>query len=195
MKSILLYLFFWFIFLPWAFLHYGEWMDATEAPKKADLIVCLGGGTVERLNTSVALFKADYSNTESLMLIGESYDTPSYLEKTYPKVKIVQHHAPKNTKEEVIYIKKYMIQNGYKSALIVTDPPHSRRVKILTSILALKGDSQLSFRLIDSGVTWWKAKKYYDDKRSGETVLSETLRIIYSVWCYGIVQRLGGDCV
>jgi len=194
MKRILFYVFFWFICIPWAFLHYGEWIDATEEPKQADLIVCLGGGTEERLNMAVTLFKAGYSNTKSIILLGESYETTSYLEKSYPEVTIVQHHKPKNTKEEIIYIKKYMIKHGYTSVLIVTDPPHSRRVKILTSVLNVKEDSKISFRVITSGVTWWKVKKYYDDKRSGEAVLSETIRIVYSVLCYGLVHRIGGNC-
>ena len=194
MKKIALYALFCFVFLPWAFLNYGTFMDATEKPVKSDLIVCLGGGTVERLNKAVSLYQMDYSKSNAVILLGESYDTKAYLKKTYPNVDIVQHHEPKNTKEEVLYIKNYMFTHGFTSALVVTDPPHSRRVSILDTVLNVSGDDDITLHMVSSEVKWWKADKYYDDKRSGETVLSESFRILYSILCYGIVEKLGGTC-
>ena len=195
MKRVVFYALFWFAFLPWAFLNYGAWIDATEEPIKADIIVCLGGGTVERLNIATKLFDEGYSKSASVILLGESYDTKEYLKKTYPSVPIEQHHKPTNTKEEVLYIKNYMHKQGYKTALVVTDPPHSRRVKVLDSVLSVKGDDEAVLYLVSSKVAWWKEKNYYDDKRSSEAVLSETIRILYSIFCYGIVEKLGGSCV
>ena len=194
MKTVIGMVLFWFLLVPWAFLNYGEWIDATHEPVKSDLIVCLGGGTVERLNTAVKLYSEGYSRTKRVILLGESYDTQEYLEKTYPDITIKQHHEPKNTKAEVRYIKKFMLENGYKTALVVTDPPHSRRVSVLDTVLNVKGDSDITLRIVSSKVAWWKAKKYYDDKRSSETVLSETIRILYSIFCYGIVEKLGVKC-
>lgn len=194
MKKVLLIVLFWFIFVPWAFLNYGTWIDATSKPLKSDIIVCLGGGTVERLDRCVELFRKGFSKSESVMLLGESYDTKEHLETTYPHTPIVQHHAPKNTKEEVLYLKKYMLKHGYKNALLVTDPSHSRRVLLLDFVLSVDGDAALTLAVVSSKVTWWKAKRYYDDKRSGETVFSETVRILYSILCYGVVERLGGHC-
>jgi len=194
MKTIIGMVIFWFLFVPWAFLNYGAWIDATHEPVKSDIIVCLGGGTVERLNTAVKLYSEGYSKTKSIILLGESYDTKEYLESTYPHTRIDQHHEPKNTKEEVLYIKNFMLKNGYNTALVVTDPPHSRRVSVLDTVLSVKGDSDITLRMVSSKVSWWKAKKYYDDKRSSETVLSETIRILYSIFCYGIVEKLGVKC-
>ena len=194
MKTVIDMVLFWFLLVPWAFLNYGYWIDATQEPVKSDIIVCLGGGTVERLNTAVKLYNDGYSRSKKVMLLGESYDTKEYLESTYPNTHIEQHHEPKNTKEEVRYIKKFMLENGYKTALVVTDPPHSRRVSVLDTVLNVKGDSDITLRIVSSKVSWWKAKKYYDDKRSSETVLSETMRILYSIFCYGIVEKLGVKC-
>jgi len=185
---------FWFVFLPWAFLNYGTFMDATGKPVKSDLIVCLGGGTVERLNKAVALAQTGYAKARSIMLLGESYDTKEYLQKTYPNVDIVQHHEPINTKEEVLYIKKHMREYGFKTALVVTDPPHSRRVVVLNSVLSVEGEGDITLHLVSSEVSWWKAEKYYDDKRSSQTVISESMRVLYSILCYGIVENLGGTC-
>ena len=127
-----------------------------------------------------------------MILLGESYDTKEYLKSTYPQTPIAQHHVPKNTKEEVSYIKKYMLKQGYKTALVVTDPPHSRRVGVLDTILGAEGD--VTLRMVSSEVKWWEAKSYYNDKHSGETALYETMGILYSILCYGIVEKVGGSC-
>ena len=187
-------MFFWFFLVPWMFVHYGKWMDATDNPKLSDIIVCLGGGTEERLNTAVKLYTKGYSKQKHLLLIGESYDTQASLKQKYPQVPIEQHHQPTNTKEEVLYIKQYLVKHGYTTALVVTDPPHSRRVWVLDVMLGIKNDGALNLHIVSSGVSWWKAEKYYDDERSGKTVLSETIRILYSILCYGIVDKLGGAC-
>ena len=193
MKKILFYILLWFVVLPLAFLNYGKWINATKDPVKADIIVCLGGGTVERLNMSVNLFNNGYSRSKSIILLGESYDTKLDLKETYPHTDIEQHPEPKNTKEEVLYIKRYMVKHGYKSALIVTDPPHSRRVSVLHSLLDIE-DEDVDFHMVSSKVLWWNENKYYDDKRSGEFVFAETVRILYSVFCYGIVEKFGVKC-
>ena len=199
MKKILLlalfWLAFWFIGIPWAVLHYGAWIDATQKPVKSDLIVCLGGGTKERLRSATALYTQGYTpKASSVLLVGESYETPAYLKKTYPHISIMQYHAPQNTKEEVFYMKHYMVTHHYRDVLIVTDPPHSRRVKILFSILDVQGDEALSVHVVSSHVAWWKAKTYYDDIRSGKAVFLETIRILYSLVCYGILEKLGVKC-
>ncbi len=194
MKKVIAVILFSFLLLPWVFLNYGHWMDASTQAIKSDLIICLGGGTKERLHKAVKLFEKGYSKHASVILLGESYDTKEYLVKTYPLTPIEQHHDPKNTKEEVLYIKNYMLKHGYKTALIVTDPPHSRRVSVLNTVLSVEGDDDITIRMASSEVKWWKAQKYYDDKRSGETVLVETMGILYGILCYAIVEKLGGHC-
>jgi len=192
MYRIVIYVLFWFLLLPWAFLNYGQFIDTTEVPKKSDIVVCLGGGTKERVNKSIKLLQEGYAR--QFILLGESWYNQPYIHKNYPKVSVFIDEAPKNTKEEVLYIKSYMLKHGYKTALVVTDPPHSRRVSVLNSVLSVKGDSDLVLRMVSSEVKWWKVKKYYDDERSGETALSETMGILYSILCYGVVEKLGVSC-
>ena len=67
-----------------------------------------------------------------------------YIKKNHPDMNVVIDESPKNTKEEVLFIKKYMKDHAYKSALLVTDPPHSRRVSLLTSLVSVEGDERMS---------------------------------------------------
>jgi len=193
MKKIVFFIVFGFFIVPYLFVHLGNWLDVTSTAKKSDIIVCLGGGTVERVRKSTKLLEEGYAN--EFILLGESWYNQPYIEKHYPNMKVIVNNTPQNTKEEVYFIKEYMVQHGYKTALVVTDPPHSRRVSVLNKILSVSGDNEITLRMVSSDVSWWKANEYYKDKRSWETVLSESIRIVYSILCYGVLEKLGVSCV
>ena len=154
-------------------------MDVTEKPVKSDIIVCLGGGTIERVKKSIELFEKGYAGKQVFLLIGETWYNQPYIKKNHPDIPIVIDEDPKNTKEEILFIKQYMKKNGYKSALIVTDPPHSRRVSLLTSRLSAEGDETMTFRVIGSDVKWWDRENYYKNERARGFVGHESIKVLY----------------
>ena len=164
--------------LIFVFLNMGKWIDVTDEPVKSDIIVCLGGGTIERVKKSIELLKGGYAEKQAFLLLGESWYNQPYIKKNHPDMNIVIDESPQNTKEEVIYIKRYMAEHGYKSALIVTDPPHSRRVSLLTS---LNNDDNMTFRMLGSDVQWWDAEHYYKNERARDFVWHEVVGIAYEL--------------
>ena len=179
------------VLMAFAWLNLGRFLDVTEAPVKSDIIVCLGGGTVDRVKRSIALLKEGYAKKEVFLLIGESWYNQPYIKKNHPDINIVIDEGPKNTKEEVLFIKKHMKAHGYKSALIVTDPPHSRRVRLLTSLVNIEGDEAMRFHIAGSDVEWWNREHYYKNERAIGTVKNESIKILYSVAAYGFLEKLG----
>ncbi|MDQ7047431.1 MAG: YdcF family protein [Sulfurovum sp.] len=167
------------VFLTFSFLNMGKWMDVTEEPIKSDMIVCLGGGTIERVKKSIELLEEGYIEKQIFLLLGESWYNQPYIKKNYPNLPVIIDESPKNTKEEVLYIKQYMQKHGYQSALIVTDPPHSGRVSLLTSLISLKGDEKMTFVMISSDVLWWDAKNYYKSERARSSVMYESVKMLY----------------
>ncbi len=167
------------LFLSFVFLNLGKWIDVTEKPVKSDIIVCLGGGTIDRVKKSIALLDDGYADKQVFLLLGESWYNQPYIKKNYPDMNIVIDEDPKNTEEEVLFIKKYMKQYSYKSALIVTDPPHSARVSLLSSLLSVEGDENMTFSYISSGVEWWNKEYYYKNKRARDSVWHESIRMLY----------------
>ena len=167
------------LLLTFVFLNLGKWIDVTDEPVKADIIVCLGGGTIDRVIKSIELLENGYATKQVFLLIGESWYNQPYIKKNYPDMNIVIDESPKNTKEEVLFIKAYMKEHSYKSALIVTDPPHSGRVKLLTSLLSIEGDETMTFHMIGSEIKWWDAEHYYENKRTRTSVWNESIRILY----------------
>lgn len=171
-------------------LNLGRFLDVTQEPVKSDIIVCLGGGTIERVQKSITLLEQGLAD-KKLLLLGESWYNQPYIRKNHSDITLLIDESPKNTKEEVLFIKTYMKEHGYSSALIVTDPPHARRVRLLTSLLSTKGDEAMDFHLASSGVKWWNAEHYYTNKRAVSAAKNESLKLLYSVVAYGFLEKIG----
>ena len=152
------------------------------------MIVCLGGGTVERVKKSVSLYKKEYALKNKLLFIGENWYNMPYLRKNEPEIEYLRAFKMKNTYQEVQYILSYMREHHYKSALVVTDPPHSRRVKLLFSLLSDKND--LSIHLVSSDVKWWSRKYYYDDKTARNYAKWELLKMSYNIIKYIVADSV-----
>ncbi len=173
-----------FLLLPFVFLNLGKWMDVTEKPVKSDIIVCLGGGTIDRVKKSIEILNAGYAQENVFLLLGESNYNQPYIRKNYPKLPIVIEERPKKTSEEIRFIKKYMKKNGYKSALIVTDPPHTRRASLLISLISIEGDNDMTFIMVGSDVPWWDRERYWDNKKARNFVKHEIIRTLGSFFVY-----------
>ncbi len=184
MKKIVFIFVIFLLLLIFVGLNLGKWIDVTEKPVKSDIIVCLGGGTIDRVKKSIELLEQGYAGKQVFLLIGESWYNQPYIAKNHPNIPLVIDEGPKNTKEEVLFIKQYMKKHSYKSALIVTDPPHSRRVSLLTSLISVEGDEGMTFRMIGSGVKWWDKENYYENKRARSSVEHEIMGILYSFFTY-----------
>ena len=171
------------------YINLGRWLDVTEDPVKADIVVCLGGGTIERVKKSVDLITQGYVKSKTLLLIGESWYNRPYIRKHYPTLQWEIDDTPKNTAQEVVQIKKYMRKHGYRTALIVTDPPHTRRVRVLLSLLERKEDDPLYFYLVGSGVNWWNKTAYYTNSWACQEVWHELKGIGYALLVYGLFEE------
>ena len=186
-----LFSFAFFIVLTFTWLNLGKYLDVTQKPVKSDIIVCLGGGTIDRVKKTIELFEKGYVEKNVLLLLGESWYNQPYIKSNYPALSVDIVESPKNTKEEVLFIKQYMKEHGYTSAMIVTDPPHSRRVNLLTSLVSTEGDETLTFYMIGSDVKWWDKEYYYKSEQALTFVKNESMGIFYSFIAYGVLDKIG----
>ena len=195
MKKIVYALVISLLLLSFVIFNLGKWMDVTEKPIKADIIVCLGGGDHHRFKRSLKLFIKGYATggvmlltgadvTEKMRRIGMKDSRVTYLQKYHPKLKYLYVPKLSSTRMEIKFIKNYMKEHAYKSALIVTDPPHSRRFTLLTSLISVEDDDTMTFQMVSSGVTWWDREHYYKNRVAREYVKWEMIKIPYNVMMY-----------
>ena len=166
----------------------GKKLDETQIPQKADIIVSLGGGYAERLDEAILLYKKNFAN--KILFTGSLMGTVNRHDKIgYWKVKYFESHGvakkhlyflknTPNTHAEVEMIQKYMFQHQYKSVLIVSDPPHSKRIRYLINLFKYK-EQGLTAKVIGSHVSWWNKKVYCDSPRAIWEALKELIGVVY----------------
>lgn len=122
--------------------------------KNCDVAIVLGAATSDntvsevhkqRLNHAAALYKKNY--VAKIIVTGgmgngnrftDAYMAKNYLESIgIPNDAILEEDKSTITQENLENAKKIMDDNGYKSALIVSDPLHMKRAMLLASDLGI----------------------------------------------------------
>jgi len=181
------------------FNNIGEYLDITIEPHKTDIIVYLGGGGFERMKRTLDLYKQNYSKTGKIIFT--SSPTLHINKRTVLNKKdyFIQHgisgenivYAKKtrNTMEEILFVKSYMLEHNLKSVIFVSDPPHSRRIIVLAQSIANYRRNGLSCSVVGSDVKWWDKKYYYRSLKALTMIVSELIKLPYNYCVYKVLKK------
>ena len=176
------------------FVNLGHWLsEPVNKPVKTDLIVTLGGGGIERDQMAADLYKAGYAKKILLTGMGKIvnssqhyYEYPRslfFLKQGIPAEALLFDGLSINTHQEAINIAIVLTAHHWHSALVVTDPPHIRRVAFcLSSVFK----NNFSYSLIQSDVPTWHADRWWQDERWRRFSLDEVLKLIFYAIVYGV---------
>lgn len=164
----------------------------SDTPVKGDLIVALGGDGGSRVREAQLLYAAGYAPRILLTGIeqGDPLVRPAYLE--WRAAFLVAHGVPAdvmlfdsrsaNSWEESRNTLALMQQKGWHSVLVVSDPPHMRRLSwVWRKVFA---DSGMMFRLIASPMPGWDAELWWHNEKSAQFVLMELIKLGYYLVTY-----------
>ncbi|BBG65174.1 hypothetical protein NNO_0471 [Hydrogenimonas sp.] len=181
----------------------GKILDISQKPQKADIIAVLGGDWLGfRVKKALQLYQNGFSLKSKVIVNGcqqiylrekgKVYRTEkSYLSSNGLTRENIDTLAIRgNTMDEIESIKKYMLQHGYTSLIIVTDPPHTRRVRMLTKIAGYP-EAGIRTVFIGADVPWWNREKYYKDVQALRYAVFETVKIPFNYLAYGVIEKLG----
>ena len=84
---------------------------------------------------------------------------------------------PRNTWEEAIATRELMRANGWQRVLVVSDPPHARRIAYSWG-RAFEGTG-LSWQVVNASSDWWRPDAWWTSERGLVWVFSETLKLVY----------------
>ena len=176
------------------FVNLGHWLsEPVNKPVKTDLIVTLGGGGIERDQMAADLYKAGYAKNILLtgmyasLRAGQSYyQSPRslfLLKQGIPAEALLFDGLSINTHQEAFNIAAVLTAQHWHSALVVTDPPHIRRVAFcLSSVFK----NNFSYSLIQSDAPTWHADRWWQDERWRRFSLDEVLKLIFYAIVYGV---------
>jgi len=165
---------------------FGRYLIVKQAPQKTDLIVCLAGGIVDRgLETADAYHKGlapkVFIAREELpdgydKLIEKGIRFPTSVDLFaglmndlgVPKSALIfGDDAVTSTWDEAQQVKKTVDRQGFKSIMIITSPPHTRRTWL--TYKKVFGKDQIRIIVLPSQYSdfrpedWWKKRRYIRD--------------------------------
>ena len=154
-------------------------------PEKTDVIIVLGGDNGLRIHKGAELYHAGYASHIILTGIDERFYHPNHpnwrerrmMELGVPKNAIKVDAKSKTTWEEALNTSNTMEKKGWKSALIVSDPPHLLRLHQTWS-RAFEGSSK-KFILIPTSPAWWNSILWWQNRKSYQFVISEIKKNLF----------------
>lgn len=171
-----------------ALLYAGRFLEAPAGtPAKSDLIVSLGGDGGSRVLTVADLYASGFAPRILLTGIdsGDAGARAAFLEwrvallaeRGVPRSALLLDSTASNSWEEGRNVRQLMEREGWRGVLVVSDPPHLRRLSWVWS-RAFEG-SGIEFRLIPSALPSWDACNWWRDEKSAQFVLMELVKLVY----------------
>lgn len=152
-----------------------------DEPAPADLIVALGGEAIHRADKAAELFKAGYA--ERIFLAGPVDGRGAYLQAHgLPAEAILSDGKSRHSWDEAINSYALMRSQGWKTVLVVSDPPHMRRLAWTWG--RVFAGSGMTFRLIPAPLPGWDAAHWWRVPGSKAYVESELEKLVYYIFRY-----------
>lgn len=193
MKRILFVISFLFLLAGFAFNNLGYWLSApASAPIPSDLIVSLGGDNGERGKMAAMLYKAGYAKKILLTGMDGGQDSTQrhylhlrtlfLLDQGLPIESLIFDDQAINTHQEVINIAALLQTHQWQRVLVVSDPPHMRRLDY--SLRPVFEKAGLHYQLIQSDVSTWHADRWWQDERWAQFCAMEVVKLVYYALAY-----------
>ena len=150
-----------------------------QAPAQADLIVSLGGDSGARAERAAELYEAGFAPHLLLTSVISPRDPRiSRLERAgVPATHVHLDGTAKNSWQEAQLVRRLMEENGWRRVLVVSDPPHLRRLN-WSFQQAFQG-VRFEYRLVSSRPAWWSAERWWENSRARDFALSELVKLTY----------------
>lgn len=178
----------------------GHWLSAPgAAPIPGDLIVALGGSSgLERVGRALELYRKGYA--KGILLTGvdqaeggknnryRNWEAKFLIDGGVPSEALLFDDRSKNSYEEAHNTALLMENRRWKTALVVSDPPHLRRLALVWGPACSK--SSLEYRLISTDPTTWNPSRWWRERHWAKFVGTELLKLTYYSVVYEVPELI-----
>ena len=165
----------------------GAYLIYADELEPADVIVVLSGGTESRMNEALSLYKEDYGKVIVLTETGEQTEGYEYLNSFDMRIQLMNNGVPSGnimitdltvttTVDEAVAIRDLMQNRQYGSAIVVTDPYHTRRSKLLFNQVFDGMDIRITVRPVRS--SWYNSRIWFTSVKGWQFTLLEYAKLI-----------------
>lgn len=178
----------WFLLLPLWLLLAGEFLVHSDRPGKAGAVVLLSGGGRERMATTADLMADGVSETLLLTNTG-AFSADGSREVDYLRTEMVRLGVPSyrirvadslvsSTGDEVLAVRAYLEEHQIESIVVVTDPYHTQRTRLLFRNTLDK--SGITVRVVPARGHWYKPYSWFLSREGWQVTFQEYLKLTYS---------------
>lgn len=175
-------------------LNLGHWLSSPAGqPMPADVIISLGGDDGERVKTALLLYQAGYA--KYILLTGvepayvqgrrnytDDWRSQYLLKQGVPEAALLFDNQARNTWQEGIKTAALLKHNAWTTALVISNPPHMRRLK--QSWQPLFDSQALQLRLIKTPSPDWNPGRWWQTEKWSTFCLKEVSKLIYYTYKY-----------
>ena len=165
----------------------GAYLIYADDLEPADVIVVLSGGTDTRMNEALSLYKEDYSKIIVLTETGEQTEGYEYLNSFDMRIQLMNNGVPSGnimitdlsvntTVDEAVAVRDLMQNRQYNSAIVVTDPYHTRRTKLIFNQVFDGTDTRIIVRPVRS--SWFNSRTWFTSLRGWQFALLEYAKLV-----------------
>jgi uncharacterized SAM-binding protein YcdF (DUF218 family) len=152
-----------------------DFLVVDQTPETSDVIIVLTGGGYERVDFGVILFNEGYAN--ELLVSGSSSEELKNraISLGILDSQIIVENKSETTFQNAKYSSEIMRERGYKSAIVVTSPYHTRRAQMLFEEFSQGWRLTICAVPYDPAIAtgWWK------DRLLSRVIIQEYLKYVY----------------
>ena len=167
-------------------------LDISQPPIKSNVLLCLGGGTNERIDKTINLYQQNFIQNKIIISDTLNKYVDNKAEKIYKinnnKDFVIKKYQTKNTLDELLFSEEILRKYNYKSIIIVSDEPHSRRIKMLINNFTKFSELNIQYTIVGSGIDWWNKEKFYSNKKAVYFAIQESFKIIHNYTLYTLLK-------
>ena len=153
-----------------------------DEPVRSDLVVSLGGEVRHRMRKAIQLWRTGFA--PRIFITGHLAARLAFLaDQGVPDTAILSNDKSRHSWDEAVNTYHLMKANGWKSVLVVSDPPHMRRLSWTWEHVFV--GSGMSFRLIPAPMPGWDAAHWWRDPGSARYVKAELGKLVFYLFRYG----------
>jgi uncharacterized SAM-binding protein YcdF (DUF218 family) len=168
-----------------AFHSLGFFLQAPAAsPGFADVIVPLGGDPGSRIIEAGRLYSTGAApaviltgNKRGYEASAANYRIQVLLQAGVPTKSIFFEDKATSSWEEAIGVRRLMEDHGWTRVLVVSDPPHMRRLDFTWS--RVFSGTQMQYRLVAAPVEWWDASHWWRNRLATTYAFRECVKLLY----------------
>lgn len=158
-----------------------------DSLQKSDVVVLLGGGDRQRMQEAVEIYQDKLAGLVVLTETGETDPETGLLYSQLQKEEMISLGVPdggivfteqhgNSTFEEAAAVRKLLTQSGkVQSAIIVTDPYHTLRTRLIFRDVFRDTGIRLSVRPVRSH--WYRSTSWWQSREGWEVTLSEYAKV------------------